>query len=59
MLDLGWRNRIRTLWEASKAEELDWSLGGEAEPTVEDAAGWTGTARAFCRLACEAIGEAA
>ena len=55
VLDPGWRDRIRTLWEAWKAEELDWGPGGDAEPTIEDAAGWAGTAREFCRLAREAI----
>lgn len=55
VLDPGWRDRIRTLWEAWKTEEFDWGAGGDAELTVEDAAGWAGTAREFCGLAREAI----
>ena len=51
----GWLDRIRTLWEAWKAEEVGWSPGADAEPTIEDADGWAGTAREFCRLAREAI----
>ena len=54
LLDPGWRDRVRTLWEAWKTE-VDWTPGGYAEPTVEDAAGWAGTAREFCRLARDAI----
>ncbi len=54
LLDPRWRDRIRTLWEAWNAE-VDWSPDGDAEPTIEDAAGWAGTAREFCRLAREAI----
>ena len=57
LLDPGWRDRIRTLWEAWKAE-VDWTPGGYAEPTIEDAAGWAGTAREFCRLARDAIAAA-
>ena len=53
-LDPGWRDRIRTLWAAWKAE-VDWRPGGDAEPTVDDAAGWAETAREFCRLARDAI----
>ena len=55
VLDPGWLDRIGTLWEAWKAEEVDWSPGSDAEPTIEDAAGWAGTAREFCRLARAAI----
>ena len=54
LLDPGWRDRVRTLWEAWNAE-VDWTPDGDAEPTIEDAAGWAGTAREFCRLAREAI----
>ena len=54
MLDPGWRDRIRTLWEAWKAE-VDWSPCADAESTIDDAAGWAGTAREFCGLAREAI----
>ena len=54
VLDSGWRGRIRTLWEAWKAE-VDWRPGRQAEPTIDDAAAWAGTAREFCRLAREAI----
>ena len=54
LLDPGWRDRVRTLWEAWKAE-VDWTPGGYAEPTIEDAAGWAGTAREFCRLARDSI----
>lgn len=54
VLDSGWRDRIRTLWEAWKAE-VDWRPGRQAEPTIENAAGWAGTAREFCRLAREAV----
>ncbi len=53
-LDPGWRDRIRTLWAAWKAE-VDWQPGGDGEPTVDDAAGWAETAREFRRLARDAI----
>ena len=54
VLDPGWRDRIRTLWRAWKAE-VDWNPGGDAEPTIDDAAGWAETARDFCGLARAAI----
>ena len=54
VLDPGWRDRIRTLWEAWKAE-VDWNPDRAAEPTIDDAAGWAGTARDFCGLARDAI----
>ena len=54
VLDPGWRDPVRTLWEAWHAE-VNWSPGADAEPTIDDAAGWAGTARAFCRFAREAI----
>ena len=50
----GWRDRIRTLWEAWKAE-VDWNPDRDAEPTIDDAAGWAETARGFCGLARDAI----
>ena len=53
----GWRDRIRTLWAAWKAE-VEWGPGRDAEPTVEDAAAWAETAREFCALAREAIAAA-
>ena len=56
-LDPGWRDRIRTLWAAWKAE-VDWLPGGDAEPTVDDAVEWAETAREFCALARDALGAA-
>ena len=56
-LDPGWRDRIRTLWAAWKAE-VDWRPGGDAEPTVGDAVEWAETAREFCALARDALGAA-
>ncbi len=56
-LDPGWRNRIRMVWSAWKAE-VDWQRGGDAEPTVDDAAEWAETAREFCALARDAIAAA-
>ena len=56
-LDPGWRNRIRMVWSAWKAE-VDWQRGGDAEPTVDDAAEWTEAAREFCALARDAIAAA-
>ena len=50
VLDPGWRDRIRRLWAAWKAE-VDWNPGTEAEPTIHDAAEWAETARDFCGLA--------
>jgi len=54
VLDPGWRDRIRTLWEAWKAE-VDWHPSRDAEPTLDDAAEWAETARDFCGLARAAI----
>ena len=54
VLDPGWRDRIRTLWEAWKAE-VDWNPSRDAEPTIDDAAEWAETARDFCGLARDAI----
>ena len=54
VLDPGWRDRIRTLWEAWRAE-VDWNPSRDAEPTVDDAAEWAETARDFCGLARDAI----
>ena len=49
-----WLDRIRTLWAAWKAE-VDWHPGGDAEPTVDDAAEWAETAQEFSALARDAI----
>lgn len=49
-----WRDRIRTLWEAWKAE-VDWNPSRDTEPTIDDAAEWAETARDFCGLARAAI----
>ena len=54
VLDAGWRDRIRTLWEAWKAE-VDWNPSRDAEPTIDDAVEWAETARDFCGLARDAI----
>ena len=54
VLDPGWRDRIRLLWEAWKAE-VDWNPSRDGEPTVDDAAEWAETARDFCGLARGAI----
>ena len=54
VLDPGWRDRVRTLWEAWKAE-VDWNPSRNAEPTIDDAAEWAETARDFCGLARDAI----
>ena len=54
VLNPDWRDRIRTLWAAWKAE-VDWNPGRDAEPTLEDAAEWAETARDFCGLARAAI----
>ena len=54
VLDPGWRDRIRSLWQAWKAE-VDWNPDRDAEPTIDAAAGWAETARDFCGLAREAI----
>ena len=54
VLDPGWRDRIRSLWQAWKAE-VDWTPDRDAEPTIDDAAEWAETARDFCGLAREAI----
>ena len=56
-LDDGWRDRIRTLWAAWKAE-VDWRPDTYAEPTADDAAAWAETAREFCALARDAIAAA-
>ena len=56
-LDPGWRNRIRAFWSAWKAE-VDWHPGGDAQPTVDDAAEWAETAREFCALTRDAIAAA-
>ena len=54
VLDRGWLDRIRELWEAWKAE-VDWRPGRDAEPTIDDAAGWAETARDFSGLARDGI----
>ena len=54
VLNPGWGDRIRTLWQAWKAE-VDWNPGRDAEPTLDAAAGWAETARGFCGLARAAI----
>ena len=54
VLDPGWRDRIRTLWAAWRAE-VDWNPGRDAEPRLGDAAEWAETARDFCGLARAAI----
>ena len=54
MLDPAWRDRIRTLWEAWKAD-VDWNPERDAEPTIEDAAGWAGDGPGVLRLARDAI----
>jgi len=54
VLNPGWRDPIRTLWAAWKAE-VDWNPSRDTEPTIEDAAEWAETARAFCGLARDAI----
>ena len=56
-LDAGWRDRIRTLWAAWKAE-VDWRPDTYAEPTADDAAALADTAREFCALARDAIAAA-
>ena len=56
-LDPGWRNRIRIVWSAWKAE-VDWHPVEYAEATVEDAAEWAETARLFCALTRNAIAAA-
>ena len=53
-LHCDWLDRIRTLWAAWKAE-VDWHPGGDAEPTVDDAAEWAETAHEFSALARDAI----
>ena len=54
LVEPGWRDRIRTLWEAWKAE-VDWNPSRDAEPTIDDAAEWAETALDFCGLARAAI----
>ena len=56
-LDAGWRDRIRTLWAAWKAE-VDWRPNTYAVPTADNAAAWAETAREFCALARDAIAAA-
>ena len=54
VLNPGWRDRIRTLWAAWKAE-VDWNPNRDAQPTIDGAAEWAETARDFCGLARDAI----
>ena len=56
-LNADWQDRIRTLWTAWEAE-VEWRPETYAEPTPDDAAGWTETAREFCALARDAIAAA-
>ena len=56
-LDAGWRDRIRTLWAAWKAE-VEWRPDTYAEPTTDDAAALAETAREFCALARDSIAVA-
>ena len=57
VLDPGWRERIRRLWEAWNAE-VDWHPDRDAEPTVDDAAEWAETARDLHALARGAVAAA-
>ena len=54
VLDPGWAERIRRLWEAWNCE-VDWHPDRDTQPTVDDAIQWAQTARDFHGLARRAV----